>query len=264
MNDTQRVTVDFNRWLTQAVSGKQPATLNVGGSKRPSEVDFSDSSGGLANLPRLMGSAHTVPGLVRQAHAVTSEEFQRMEGRQLQYNFITVRVFSPDARLLDYDSLLGRLKSDQTVWFTHAGAVKFECAEDPRLSHKVLDTDGTVRDQPRVFSSCTASLFRRFKEGRLSIEQFNHSSVGNVTGYPKRCTSGTIKTSKYKLLSFFEPEHLYHMYQITPVKYHTNSKGTSPVCMQVIVRHLDYRTEEDLKEAGALVQGSDGQMHWTM
>jgi hypothetical protein len=262
----QRVTVDFNRWLAQATFGRIATAHNPDGSRRPCEVHFGDAYAGLANLnrARVMGTVHTVPDLIRQAHAVVSAEFQQQERRQLQYNFITVRVLTPDSRLLDHDSLVGRLQSSQTLWFTQTGAVKFECVNDSATSKRPLSVNCSVSHQPRVFSSRMASLFRRFREGRLSIDRFNHTFVSILMGCPIRCIPEPVEKNRYKLLDLVEPDHLSHKFQITPVKCDTLSDGGTPICIQVIFRQLALRTEEDLKEAGALVQDSDGQLRWTM
>ena len=93
MNDTQRVTVEFNGWLAQASAGNMPTVLNVDGSARPFEMHWGTSTANVTDMPTMVGSIHTISDLVRQSLTVLSAKFRRSEGRDLHYNFITVRAF---------------------------------------------------------------------------------------------------------------------------------------------------------------------------
>lgn len=248
MNDTQRVTVEFSRWLARATSGNIPTLLNADGSRRPPEVHWADLSINLAGLPIFIGSLHTIVDLVRQSLAIASDKFRRVEGRELVYNFITVRVLTPKTALQAHDCLLGRFKSEQTVYFTHTGVVNFECIEDRDISKGEIKINGSVSDKPKSFAKRTGSLFRRFKEGRLSNEQFNHGFISILTGCPMRCKAESVKPNNYLLRSLFEPRHMGHMFNIT--------QSGHPAFVQVVFRQLEPRDQQDIKEEQSALSGS--------
>jgi hypothetical protein len=129
-----------------------------------------------------------------QLLVVVSKTFEQEEGRQLQYNFITVRIYNPNTELVDYDCLVGRCVSSQTVRYTHTGTLKFDCFKDSGPDKIFVNIDGSISDRPRTFSSRISHLFRRFVAGRLSHEHFAETFEGILMGCPMRCKAETVKT----------------------------------------------------------------------
>ena len=264
MNNTHHTTVNFNRWLTRATASSLPSSLNTDGSQRPFEVHFGNPALGLGNLPPLMGSLQTLPDLVRQSLATVSQHFAQEEGRQLRYNLITVRAFTPDTQLIDYDCLLGSCKSSQTVWYTHSGALSFGCVKDTVSNTNIIHDNDSVSDPPTAYSSRIVRLFRKFGACRLSHDQSNHTFEGIHMRCPMRCQTQSVKTGKYLLRNLFEPKHQGHMFHMNATRYDTSSATNKPICIQVIFRQLEHRRTSDSFDCGALVLDGDGASQWSI
>jgi hypothetical protein len=239
MDIRQAMEDHFVQWLLAATYDTLLTQHNSDGSRKPAEIHFGprilDDVGQCVTLATL----DYLPVLVREALPQIIGKFRYQEGRNLEYNLITVRVFLPDRVFYGHDCKISATQSNQSVWFTHTGSIQFEC---------ILDTDpakvdfheanGTFSEHPRSFVDRAAGLNSRLKAGRLSTEQFGYEFGAMLKGCSLQCEPQTVNQGQYMVRTQFDPRNMAHMFKLSAAKT-GDGPGSQEACIQIVLRELE-------------------------
>ncbi|KPI36980.1 uncharacterized protein AB675_6067 [Cyphellophora attinorum] len=255
MDISQAMEAHFVEWLRAATYDMLLIQYNTDGSRKPAEIHFGprilDNVGQCITLAPL----DYLPVLVREALPQIISKFRTQEGRNLEYNLITVRVFLPDRVFYGHDCKISATQSNQSVWFTHTGAIQCEC---------ILDTDpakvdfheanGTFSEHPRSFVDRAAGLNSRLEAGRLSAEQFGYEFGAMLKGCPLQCQPQTVSQGQYMLRTQFDPSDMAHMFKLSAANTGDGS-GNQQACIQIVLRELELQdaVKKEEEEGGKQV-----------
>jgi hypothetical protein len=246
MNDSGKSTVLFYRWLQQACAGNLSTGRASYGTKVPAEIHWGFDIRNIRGEPLTFASLDRLPETVRNAADRAQRRYQQVEGTVLPFNYLTMRVFASGSELHTHDCVYGdTFHSVHTVWYTETGTIKFDCVttSNSPLSTSSQDTKSpkAFRNRARSFTRRTASLFRQFVEGLLTIDQFKYEFTSTLAGCPLQCRPCIVRPRQYKKSSQYEPSKYFdHMLKISP---HEMGMGPTnqPVCIQLIFRLLEPR-----------------------